>query len=488
MTGSIRVKRLVALTLAALVVTAPGCDIGGSADKAGGSHAPVELRLAVAYEADDADAPVARYFASRVRTLSSGSLRVRVVFDAAGQRIVDPEASVARMVRDGDFELGWIGSRAWDRLGVRSFQALQAPFLVTSYALLDRIATGRIAARMLAALNRNEFVGLALVPDRLRYPFGVRRPLATPADFAGARVRVIPSRATDALMRALGATPVHVSDDDIDAAMADGEIDGTEHSLGGTWPGGRYLTANVAFFARAITLFASDSAYQVLTDDQRSAVRDAAHQTVAHVAADPPPESALVRRHCDYGNVVSASRDELAELERAAQPVYTQLQRDTQTRALIADIRRLKSTTPVPPTRPPADCGSETRAAQGRRISPSILNGTYRWRLTKAGAIATGTRRDDPDIGNISQVTLRDGKWLPEEAGGTGHGYWGSYELFGNRIVFYAPQIASTNTFTFTRHDNGDLDLEPVLPMDRGDRFEFASATWRRIGPPLHAP
>jgi hypothetical protein len=142
----------------------------------------------------------------------------------------------------------------------------------------------------------------------------------------------------------------------------------------------------------------------------------------------------------------------------------------------------------VPPTRPPADCGSETRAAQGRRISPSILNGTYRWRLTKAGAIATGTRRDDPDIGNISQVTLRDGKWLPEEAGGTGHGYWGSYELFGNRIVFYAPQIASTNTFTFTRHDNGDLDLEPVLPMDRGDRFEFASATWRRIGPPLHAP
>jgi TRAP-type C4-dicarboxylate transport system substrate-binding protein len=164
MTGSIRVKRLVALTLAAFVVTAPGCDIGGRADKAGGSHAPVELRLAVAYEADDADAPVARYFASRVGTLSSGSLRVRVVFDAAGQRIVDPEAGVARMVRDGDFELGWIGSRAWDLLGVRSFQALQAPFLVTSYALLDRIATGRIAARMLAALNPTSLWGSRSYP------------------------------------------------------------------------------------------------------------------------------------------------------------------------------------------------------------------------------------------------------------------------------------------------------------------------------------
>ena len=128
----------------------------------------------------------------------------------------------------GRFELGWIGSRAWDRLGVTSFQALQAPFLVTSYALLDRITTGPLAARMLAGLDGHGFVGLALVPDRLRHPIGVEHPLRSPAEFAGARVRVIPSRATDALMRALGAMPVHVSNGDIDGAMARDAIDGTE--------------------------------------------------------------------------------------------------------------------------------------------------------------------------------------------------------------------------------------------------------------------
>jgi TRAP-type C4-dicarboxylate transport system substrate-binding protein len=483
--------RLVAVVLAGMTATAAGCSFGSRGDKAGGSRAPFELRLAVAYAPDGADAPAARYFASRVGALSGGSLRVAIVFDAAGQRIVDPEARVARMVRDGRFELGWIGAPAWDRLGVRSFQALQAPFLVTSYELLDRIATGPLAARMLAGLPADGFVGLALVPDRLRHPFGVRRPLASPDNFAGARVRVIPSGATDALIRALGATPVHVSDQDIDAAMAGGGIDGTEHSLGGTWPGGRYLTANVTFFARALTLFAGRSAYDQLDDSQRSTLRNAARETVAHVAAHPPAESALVRRHCDYGIVVTTTAHDLAALARAAEPVYAKLERDAQTRTLIAAIGELKATAPAAPIAAPTPvCAHEASREQGRRISPSTLNGTYRWRLTKAGAIAAGTRADDPDIGNISQMTLRDGRWLMEEPG---HGdpdaaHWATYEIVGDRIVFDWPQVASTLTFTFKRHSNGDLALNPVLPMDGGDRFEWASARWQRVGAPIRSP
>ena len=113
-----------------------------TADKAGGSDAPEVLRLAVADDAEQPDAPFARYFARRVSALSDGSVRVRVVWDAAGQSSPGYELGIAQRVRDGDFELGWMGSRAWDRMGITSFQALQAPFLVTDYGLLGRIATG----------------------------------------------------------------------------------------------------------------------------------------------------------------------------------------------------------------------------------------------------------------------------------------------------------------------------------------------------------
>ena len=66
-------RPLVPVLVAALVgVLAAGCSLDGGGDKAGGSRAPVVLRLAVAYAADEPDAPVARFFASRVAETSGG--------------------------------------------------------------------------------------------------------------------------------------------------------------------------------------------------------------------------------------------------------------------------------------------------------------------------------------------------------------------------------------------------------------------------------
>ena len=104
-------RRLAATLVGALVAAlAAGCSVSGNddADKAGGSDAPDVLRLAVADDADQPDAPFARYFARRVSALSDGSVRVRVVWDAAGQDSPGYELGIARLVKDGDFELGWM--------------------------------------------------------------------------------------------------------------------------------------------------------------------------------------------------------------------------------------------------------------------------------------------------------------------------------------------------------------------------------------------
>ena len=277
-----------ALMVALLVGTAAGCSVNGDedGDKAGGSEAPQVLRLASANDSEQPDAPFARYFADRVRALSGGSLRVRVVWDAAGTDTPGYELGIARLVHDGDFELGWMGARAWDRMDINSFQALQAPFLVTNHELLNRITTGPLAARMLGGLDGHGFVGLALVPEHLRYAFGATKALTSPDDFAGARVRVQQSRATDALMRALGATPAHISEDDVPEAVANGEIDGAEASLGtkSADEGESHLTLNLPLFPKTLTLFAGEGAYDRLDEGQREVIRKAAQQTAAHAA------------------------------------------------------------------------------------------------------------------------------------------------------------------------------------------------------------
>ena len=489
-----RVLALLLLTVL-LLGAVSACSVGGDgdADKAGGSEAPEVLRLAVADDAEQPDAPFARYFARRVSALSDGSVRVRVVWDAAGQSSPGYELNIARLVHDGDFELGWMGSRAWDRMGITSFQALHAPFLVTDYGLLGRIATGPLAGRMLAGLDGHGFVGLGLVPEHLRYAFGVRSPLASVDDFAGARVRVRPSEAADALMRALGAKPVHISGDDVAAAVADGEIEGAEASLGTNSrdEGENHLTVNLPLFPKTLTLFAGEDAYEQLDADEREAIRKAGRETAAYAAAHPPSERALMRDFCDGSQLVSAvaaSRGDLDALESAAQPVYTQLEEDADTKALIAAIRALKAASSAHTAAvPPAACTQTTRTVSGRKRSPSAVNGTYHWRVTEAGAQAAARavgappNADDEDIGIVGKMTLRDGKWRmgdtePEK-------YSGTYEIVGNHLVF--DWGGETLTFEFSREGDATIELEPLPPMNAGDAVVWAGASWRRVGPPV---
>jgi TRAP-type C4-dicarboxylate transport system substrate-binding protein len=473
------------LVVAVLGASSAGCR-GSGGDKAGGSHAPVVLRLAAADDAEQPDAQLVRRFASRVAELSGDSLRVRVVWDAAGQQTANYEAQIAEMVRHQRFDLGWIGARAWDRLGITSFQALQAPFLVTDHALLGRVATGPLGSRMVSELDDHGFVGLALVPDRLRYVFGVRHPLTSPGDFAHARVRVFPSRSTDALIHALGATPVHVSGDDVAAAVANGEIDGAEAALGtnSADEGENQLAANLAVFAKTLTLFAGGDAFERLDDDQRAVLRRAARETATFAAAHSPSESALIHDFCSSGRsvaVVTASRDDLAALNRAARPVYAELERDPGTRTMIAAIRALKGDAAAPAAGPQTECAPRTAALAGASVSRSTLNGTYHWRVTSAGARAAGGSADSPDVGIVGKMTLRDGKWRMGET--DPEDYSGSYEIKGDHLVF--DWADSTLTFAFERDADGGLALKPVPPMNLGDAVVWAGGPWRRVGPPV---
>ena len=349
------------------------------------------------------------------------------------------------------------------------------------------MAASPLAEEMLSGLNAHSVVGLALVPDLLRHPVGLKRPLASLADFQGARIRDIPSRATDALITALGATPLHVSNSEISTATAQGRVDGGEFSLGNA---SGIVTGNVTFFGKALTLFAGERVFGKLTDEQRSVLRRAAEQTLRHVIAHSPSESALARRFCanngpiGNGRLVLARQSELAALVRAAQPVYAQLERDPQTKAFIAEIRRLKASTP--PSSPlviPKGCSrpQTAPAASGKLRSPSIVNGTYHLLFTRAAARRFGPPANQENYPTVETRILRDGKWL------YGGGDRGTYTIRGNRITIVAAQYGTAEVFVFTLVDDV-LRLTPVLPMDRGDQWVTAGVPWRRVGPPRAIP
>ena len=477
------------LAAALATTTAAGCSsrhAASGADKAGGSTAPTTvLRLADADDPSQTDTPAVRFFAARVAKLSHEALQIQVKYQAAGDKIAAVEPQTVRMVQAGKYDLGWVGSRTWDNLGVTSFEALQAPFLITSYPLLDRVVTSGIADKMLEGLRSQHVIGLALIPDQLRHPVGIERPLRSLTDFSGARVRIQPSRVTSSLMRALGAIPVEVASADVGSAISHHRIDGQELSLGNAYD---TVTANVTFFGKALTLFAGRQAYEHLTADQRDVLGKAAKQTIQHVIATSPTESALAATFCRQSadRVVLASKKQLAALARASRPVYTELEQNPETKSFIARIRHLRATTSAPsPLAIPPSCSRVQRQTKvsGKLRSPSILNGTYHVSFTIHDALKFGPPA--PPVAGVETRVLNNGRF--RWAIGEPMGPHGTYSIRGNRITFGHGPNGKPEWFVFSLED-GTLHLKPVKPMDRGDQWVDAGEPWKRVGPPLPIP
>src|SRR5262249_50469889 len=182
---------------------AAGCG-SGSLDKAGNpSSKPLVLTLADG----NGDTSDAQPFAAAVWKASHGTPRVKI----EGNWRPNDSHSETDLLKDGEAGkavLGTTAPRAFDRVGIDSFQAPQSPFLIDNYPLERRVLDSSIPARMLAGLKPNGLVGLALLPGPLRRPLGFTRPLVAASTYRGARIAIRPSQVTADIFRALGAIPV----------------------------------------------------------------------------------------------------------------------------------------------------------------------------------------------------------------------------------------------------------------------------------------
>ncbi len=115
---------------------------GGLPDQ--GNLNAITLRLAVADQGGSPSEPYVFEFIEQVQVLSGGDITIEPIWEAAGNWSTgDPidgryEVGVIQFVREGKFELGLTGSRAFDVHSITSFQALQAPSDVT-YALIETL-------------------------------------------------------------------------------------------------------------------------------------------------------------------------------------------------------------------------------------------------------------------------------------------------------------------------------------------------------------
>jgi TRAP-type transport system periplasmic protein len=477
--------RLGALVLAATVAfPAAGCGGGGAGeDKAGGSGEPVVLRLANT-NGEIGFTPAVEYFVKRVEELSDGEVRIETV-DRWGDFASDAEQQVVRSVSAGEVDLGWVGTRVFDTLGVNSFQALTAPMLVDSYALENAVIEGGITEQMMQGLDEVGVVGLGVLADGLRKPTGVTAPILGPADWRGITFGTLRSNAQAEAIRALGATPAQVFGTEREKGIKNGTIHGFETSI---WIHQRnpelthlapYVTSNVSLWPQMDVLVANPARIEALTVEQREWIVKAARDSAARSATLVDKDDQTLWDSCGAGaRFAEASAADLVALRAIFAPVYANLQQHPETKAFIERIEALKESTPPEPALAiPSDCTGKApeQAGGGEGTAPAYLNGTYRWVLTQADADKVG----DTDTGypSVSTVTLKDGHL---EGGCFGSG-GGTYTVDADRITFHSVEYGYDSTVTFSVDNEGNLHLTPVPPIDPGDAFTCFYKPWTKI-------
>ncbi len=113
-------------------------------------------------------------------------------------------------------------------LGVKEFEAFDLPYIFPTKAALYAVTEGPIGKNLLEKLESKGITGLAYWDNGFKV-MSANRPLHSPADFRGLRMRIQGSKVLDAQMRALGAVPQVLAFSEVYPALQAHIVDGTEN-------------------------------------------------------------------------------------------------------------------------------------------------------------------------------------------------------------------------------------------------------------------
>ena len=113
-------------------------------------------------------------------------------------------------------------------LGAKEFEAFDLPYIFPSKAGLYAVTEGPIGKSMLQKLEPKGITGLAFWDNGFKV-MSANKPMHTPADFKGLKMRIQASKVLDGQMRALGANPQVLAFSEVYQALQTGVVDGTEN-------------------------------------------------------------------------------------------------------------------------------------------------------------------------------------------------------------------------------------------------------------------
>ncbi len=306
----------------------------------GAAHAQTILKSADTHPDGYPTVEAVKYMGQLLAERSAGRLAVEVFHS----RQLGEEKDTIEQTRFGVIDLNRINLAPLNNL-VPETQIPALPFVFRSVEHMRKVMDGEIGEEILKAFEPHGLIGLAYYDSGARSFYNSRKPIQTPADMAGMKIRVQQSDLFIAVMNALGANATPMPFGEVFSALQTGVIDGAENN----WPSyestrhfeaAKYYSLSEHSMSPEV-LVMSKMSWDKLTPEDQALVKQAAKDSVARMRelweANEKSSEAIVRA----GGAEINTLDK-APFIAAMAPVYAQFVTDDTLKSLLARIQAVE--------------------------------------------------------------------------------------------------------------------------------------------------
>ncbi|GAC1402683.1 MAG: hypothetical protein NVSMB64_02910 [Candidatus Velthaea sp.] len=287
-------------------------------------HSTTTLRVATQLPPGYPPSQAWERFSERIEYHTNGSVKVDLQSPFAGR-----ELELLMRVRAGELDFVSVTTSIASSL-LPLAQIFDLPFLFATAADAHTVLDGGLGKRVLSSFEGFGLTGMAYFENGIRHFTNSLRPIRTPADIKGLRIRIQDSVVYLALMHALGAAPKVLPFDAVHDALRRGDVDGQENPLR------NMLGTNIAQVQHFLTLsahtyntqivLANSDALRRLDPATRAAIDRAFTEVIPyHRDLAGRDEREALAALCTQMEVVVPTQTERAEFVRAAYPVWERM-------------------------------------------------------------------------------------------------------------------------------------------------------------------
>jgi tripartite ATP-independent transporter DctP family solute receptor len=261
----------------ALLVLLAGC---GAEDR----RAETQSRTIVLAHAMHVTHPVAvgmAFMAERLEELSDGRIQVRIY---PGSQL-GGERELLELVQMGAVGMTKVSGAALENI-VPPIQVFSLPYLFRDDEHMRRVIDGPLGEELLAAGEPYQLKGLAYYDAGWRSFYTINRPILTPQDLAGLKIRVQPSIMAITLVRHLGGSPTPLPYGELYTALQGGVVDGAENNPPSFFTSRHYEVSRYYVLNEHTAvpdfLIIGTPLWNALSEQERAWMRQAVDESVVH--------------------------------------------------------------------------------------------------------------------------------------------------------------------------------------------------------------